>query len=40
MRSLWDCDISTDMSNNLQAEFGTAPAAEEDKGNMQHSCFS
>jgi hypothetical protein len=25
------------VSNNLQAEFGMAPAAEE--GKMQHSCF-
>jgi hypothetical protein len=25
--------------NDLQAEFGTAPATEESKGKMQHSCF-
>jgi hypothetical protein len=31
---------STSMPNNLQAEFGRAPAAEGGKGKMQHSCFS
>jgi hypothetical protein len=39
MRSLWKLDISTAMPNNLQAEFGMAPAAEGDKGKMQHSCL-
>jgi hypothetical protein len=40
MRSLRELDISTAVSNNLQAEFGMAPAAEEGEGKMQHSCFS
>jgi hypothetical protein len=40
MRSLWKLDISTVVLNELQAEFGTAPAAEGDEGKMQHSCFS
>jgi hypothetical protein len=29
MRSLRELDISTAVPNNLQAEFGTAPATEE-----------
>jgi hypothetical protein len=29
MRSLWELDISTAVLNDLQAEFGTAPATEE-----------
>jgi hypothetical protein len=37
MRCLWEADISTAVSSNLQAEFGMAPAIE---GKMQHSCFS
>jgi hypothetical protein len=40
MRSLRELDISTVVLNNLQAEFGMAPATEESKGKMQHSYFS
>jgi hypothetical protein len=40
MRSLWELYISTVVPNDLQAEFGKAPAAEESEGKMQHSCFS
>jgi hypothetical protein len=31
--------MSTVVLNNLQAEFGMAPAAEGGEGKMQHSCF-
>jgi hypothetical protein len=31
MRNLGELDISTVVLNDLQAEFGTAPAAEESK---------
>jgi hypothetical protein len=31
MRRLWELDISTVVLNDLQAEFGTAPASEESK---------
>jgi hypothetical protein len=40
MRSLWELDISTVVLNDLQAEFGMAPAAEVGKDKMQHGCFS
>jgi hypothetical protein len=40
MRSLWELDISTAVSNNLQAKFGVVPAAEGGKSKLQHSCFS
>jgi hypothetical protein len=40
MKNLWEHDISTVVLNDLQAEFGMAPAAEGVKGKMQHSCFS
>jgi hypothetical protein len=33
-------DISTVVLNILQAEFGTAPAAEEGESKIQNSCFS
>jgi hypothetical protein len=37
MKSLWEHDISIAVPNNLQTEFGMAPAAAEDEGKMQHS---
>jgi hypothetical protein len=34
MRSLWEFDISTVVLNDVQAEFGMAPAAEGVEGKM------
>jgi hypothetical protein len=39
MRSLWELDTSTVVLNDLQAQFGMAPATEESKGKMQHTCL-
>jgi hypothetical protein len=39
MRSIGELDISTAVSNSLQAEFGMAPAAEEVKTKCSTSAF-